>query len=115
MKKYFEQLRPLERRLAVGVLVILFLVLNAVFIYPHFSDWGKLQRRLDAAQKKLKLYQTGIALKPTYEAQIKTLQSQGESIAAEDMSVNMLAHDPKPGHPKSRRHRQHLQAAHPDE
>lgn len=90
MKKYFEQLRPLERRLAVGVLVIVFLVLNAVFIYPHFSDWGKLQRRLDAAQKKLKLYQTGIAQKPAYEAQIKNLQIPGESVAAEDMAVNML-------------------------
>lgn len=90
MKKYFEQLRPLERRLAVGVLVVLFLVLNAVFIYPHFSDWGKLQRRLNAAQTKLKLYQTAIAQTPTYQAQIKSLQSQGDVVAAEDMSVNML-------------------------
>ena len=64
MKKYFSQLRPLERRLAVGVLVILFLVLNGVFIYPHFSDWGQLRGRLDAAQKKLKLYQTGSAQAP---------------------------------------------------
>jgi hypothetical protein len=90
MKKYFLQLRPLERRLAVGVLVILFLVLNGVFIWPHFSDWGQLRIRLDAARRKLALYETGIAKKPAYEAQIKTLQSQGESIAAEDMSVNML-------------------------
>ena len=29
MKKYFAQLRPLERRLAVGVLVIVIVVLNA--------------------------------------------------------------------------------------
>ena len=90
MKKYFLQLRPLERRVAVGVLVILFLVLNGVFIYPHFSDWGKLLNRLDAAQKKSKLYQTAIAQAPTYEMQVKSLQSQGESVAAEDMAVNML-------------------------
>ena len=90
MKKYFMQLRPLERRLAMGVLVILFLVLNAVFIWPHHSDWGTLQNRLDVAKRKLKLYQTGIAQKPAYESQIKSLQSQGESVAAEDMSVNML-------------------------
>ena len=90
MKKYFLQLRPLERRVAVGVLVILFLVLNAVFIYPHFSDWGKLQTRRKIANEKLKLYQTGIAQAPAYESQIKTLQSQGETVAAEDMSVNML-------------------------
>jgi Tfp pilus assembly protein PilO len=90
MKKYFMQLRPLERRLAMGVLVILFLVLNAVFIWPHYSDWGRLQNRLGVAQLKLKLYRTGIAQEPAYEAQIKSLQSQGESVAAEDMSVNMV-------------------------
>lgn len=90
MKKYFAQLRPLERRLAVGVLVILFLVLNGVFIYPHFDDWSKLRLRMTDAQGKLKLFQTGIAQKSTYEAQVKSLQSQGEFVAPEDMSVNML-------------------------
>ncbi len=89
MKKYFSQLRPLERRLAVGVLVILFLVLNGVFIYPHFSDWANLRNRLEAAQKKLKLYQTGSGQAPVYAAKVKALQN-GESVAAEDMSIDML-------------------------
>ena len=50
MKKFFAQLRPLERRLAVGVLVVLILVLNWVFIWPHFSDWSNLRHRLADAQ-----------------------------------------------------------------
>ena len=90
MKKYFAQLRPLERRVAIGVLVVVFLVLNYVFIWPHFSDWGKLRNRLDAAQQKLKLYRTAIAQPATYEAQVNSLQSQGEFVALEDQSVNML-------------------------
>jgi Tfp pilus assembly protein PilO len=90
MKKYFAQLRPLERRIAVGVLVILFLVLNGVFIYPHFSDWGALQVRRETAKRKLELYNKAIAQAPIYEKQVKSLQSQGESVAAEDMAVNML-------------------------
>ena len=90
MKKYFAQLRPLERRLAIGVLVLLFLVLNYVFIWPHFSDWGNLQRRGDDARRKLKLYQTAIAQTPAYEAQVKSLESSGEFVALEDMAVNML-------------------------
>ncbi len=45
MKKYFAQLRPLERRLVVGVAVVLFIVLNWVFIWPHFSDWSDLSSR----------------------------------------------------------------------
>jgi len=47
VKKYFMQLRPLERRLAVGVLVVLFLALNYVFVWPHFSDFGKLRQRAE--------------------------------------------------------------------
>ncbi|MEI6194657.1 MAG: hypothetical protein WCS42_10035 [Verrucomicrobiota bacterium] len=90
MKKYFAQLRPLERRLAIGVLVILFLVLNYVFIWPHFSDWGNLRRREDEALRKLKLYQTAIAQRPAFEAQAKSLESAGEFVALEDQSVNMM-------------------------
>jgi type II secretory pathway component PulM len=90
MKKYFSQLRPLERRLAIGVLVLLFLVLNYVFVWPHFSDWGNLGRRGDDARRKLKLYQTAIAQTATYEAQVKSLESSGEVVPPEDMAVNML-------------------------
>jgi Tfp pilus assembly protein PilO len=90
VKKYFAQLRPLERRLAVGVLVILIVVLNWVFVWPHFSDWGKLRQRGDDARRKLNLYQAAIAQTPTYEAQVKGLQSKGEFVPPMDMSINML-------------------------
>ena len=75
VKKYFSQLRPLERRLAVGVLVVLFLVLNYVFVWPHFSDFGKLRQRGDIAHQKLELYQTGIAQAATYAAKVKKCKS----------------------------------------
>jgi hypothetical protein len=90
VKKYFAQLRPLERRMAVGVLVILIVVLNWVFIWPHFSDWGNLQRRGDDARRKLKLYQTAIAQTPAYEKQVKDLQGQGEFVTPEDQAINMM-------------------------
>lgn len=88
MKKYFAQLRPLERRLVVGVMVVFFLVLNAVFIWPHISDWSDLRTRLNTANDKLKLYQTAIGQTPTYEAQVKKFASQGETVAAEDLAIN---------------------------
>jgi Tfp pilus assembly protein PilO len=90
MKKYFAQLRPMERRLAVGVLVILFLVLNAWLVWPHHSDWGNLRRRGDEARRKFKLYQTGIAQTPNYAAQVKNLEGQGESVAPEDQAINFM-------------------------
>jgi Tfp pilus assembly protein PilO len=90
MKKFFAQLRPLERRLAVGVLVVFILVLNWVFIWPHFSDWGKLRGRLNVAQQKLQLYQSTISQTANYQAQVKGFESQGEFVAPEDQSINFL-------------------------
>jgi hypothetical protein len=90
VKKYLEQLRPLERRMAVGVLVVLFLVLNWVFIWPHFSDWDNLKSRLDTAHKNLARDQAGLAERPKYDALVKSLEGQGEFVAPEDMAVNMM-------------------------
>jgi Tfp pilus assembly protein PilO len=80
----------LERRLAVGVLVVLILVLNFVFVWPHFSDWNKLQRRLEDSRRQLQLYQTTIAEVANYKTQVKNLEGQGESIAREDQAINFM-------------------------
>jgi len=90
MNKYFAHLRPMERRLAVGVAVILILVLNYVFVWPHFSDWGKLRRRDDDARRKLALYQSVITQTPGYQAQVKALEGQGEFVAPEDQAINFM-------------------------
>jgi len=90
MKKFFAQLRPMERRLAVGVLVVFILVLNWVFIWPHFSDWGDFHGRLEAARQKLDLYQKTISQTKNYEAQVHGFETEGEFVATEDMSINFL-------------------------
>jgi type II secretory pathway component PulM len=90
MKKYFAHLRPLERRLAVGVAVILILVLNYVFIWPHFSDWSRLKIRLNNAQTTLASYQAAVAQTSNYQAQVKALEVQGESVALEDQAINFM-------------------------
>jgi len=90
MKKYFAQLRPMERRLVVGVAVVLVLVLNAVFVWPHLSDWSKLRVRLDEAHRKLKLYQTAVAQIPTLTTDVKKFESAGEFVAPEDQGINFM-------------------------
>jgi Tfp pilus assembly protein PilO len=90
MKKYFAQLRPMERRLVVAVLVVLVIVLNAVFIWPHFSDWGNYRGRLADAQRKLKLYQTATNQIPALEKQVKSFASEGEFVAPEDQAINLM-------------------------
>jgi Tfp pilus assembly protein PilO len=91
LKKYLAQLRPLERRLVVGVMVVLVIVLNWAFIWPHFSDWGNLQSRREVADRKLKTYQAAVAQKPELEKQVKVFESEGEFVALEDQSVNFLS------------------------
>ena len=90
MKKYFEQLQPMERRLVVGVAVVLLLVLNFVFIWPHFSDWSSLNRRLDDAHRKLKLYQEASAQIPTLQADVKKFASAGQTVAPEDQAIDLM-------------------------
>jgi len=90
MKKYFEQLRPMERRLAVGVMVVVILVLNYIEIWPHFSDWGNAENKTRQAQQTLKLYQDAIAQTPTYERLLKKFESQGAVVAPEDQAVDLM-------------------------
>jgi len=90
MKKYFAHLRPLERRLAVGVVVILILVLNYVFVWHHFSDWSRLKARLKNAHDTLASYQATIAQATNYQAQVKSLEGQGEFVALEDQAITFM-------------------------
>jgi hypothetical protein len=74
----------------VGVAVVLVIVLNGVFIWPHISDWSNYRTRLENANFKLKTYQTALAQKPELEKQVKTFESEGEFVALEDQGVNFM-------------------------
>jgi Tfp pilus assembly protein PilO len=90
MKKYFEQLRPMERRLVIGVGVVFLIVLNAVFIWPHFSDWGNLQGRMAKARSELDRNQKASAQVPALQTQVKQFASEGEFVAPEDQAINLM-------------------------
>ena len=87
MKGYWDNLRPLEKRMVVGVAAMFFLILNAWFVWPHFSDWGRVQLRMDKARKLLNMYQAEINQMQTYETNIRKLQGQeNQAIALEDQA-----------------------------
>jgi Tfp pilus assembly protein PilO len=91
MKKYLAQLRPLERRLVVGVAVVLIIVLNWAFIWPHFSDFGKNRSRLDAAGLKLKNYQAAVAQIPDLQKKLKGYESEGDYVELDNQAVNLIS------------------------
>ena len=90
MKKYFEQLRPMERRLVVGVAVVLLIVLNAVFVWRHFSDWSNLSARLGKAHGELERNKKAASQLPTLHAQVDAFANAGEFVAPEDQAVNLM-------------------------
>lgn len=90
MKKYFEHLKPMERRLAVGVIVAVILVLNYIFIWPHFGDWGKLDSQIQQSRQQLKLYQDTIAQTGTYQLMLKKFAGEGANVAEADQAINFM-------------------------
>jgi Tfp pilus assembly protein PilO len=90
MKKYFEHLRPMERRLVIGVAVVIFLVINWWQVWPHFSDWGTLNQRMDTANIKLRLYQTAAAQVPKLQTQVNAFAAVGDAVAPEDQSIDLM-------------------------
>jgi type II secretory pathway component PulM len=90
MKKYFAQLRPMERRLVLGVAVVLLVVLNWVFVWPHASDFGNYQRRLASANEKLKNYRKTVAELPDLEKKISAYEDKGDIVETLDQGVNFL-------------------------
>jgi hypothetical protein len=91
VKKFFAQLRPLERRLAVGVLVVLYSGAELGFHLAALFGLEQLRQPLRARRsRKLKLYQTALRSRLNYEAQVKNLESQGEFVAPEDQAINFM-------------------------
>ena len=86
MKKYFDNLRPFEKRVVVGVALAFFVVVNLWFVFPHFGDWGRAQARMEDAQAKVAKYLGEINQIPTYQKQIKSLIDENLEVPAEDQA-----------------------------
>lgn len=90
MKESFARLSSFERRFVMGVALIVFVLLNAIFVWPKFSEWNRLQFRLTKARDKLARYQDEIAKMPTYQKLVRELESEGLSVPPEDQTVNLM-------------------------
>lgn len=55
------QLSPQERRIVVAIGLVVIVVLNLLFVWPHFGDWSKTQRQLDQTYKLIENYNRGIS------------------------------------------------------
>jgi hypothetical protein len=79
-------LRPFEKRLVVGIFVLVFLVINAVFVFPHFSDWGSVQGRMTEARAKLAKWQAVAAEEPRVRNMVEALEKRGSTVPIEEQT-----------------------------
>jgi type II secretory pathway component PulM len=77
-------LRPFEKRLVVGVAVVIFIVVNAVFVFPYFGQWGRVQQRMVEAREKLSKWQSVAAEEPRIKKLVDELTKQGQAVEAEE-------------------------------
>lgn len=87
MKGYWDNLKPFEKRVVAGFSALFFIVLNFLFVIPHFSDLGTVHERMADAQRKLVRYQTEIAKTNVYLAELRKYERENADVPAEDQSL----------------------------
>lgn len=89
MKHFFQQLRPLEQRIVIATAVILFILANWIWVWPHFSDWSKTRAKMDQMQRTIVQYRQQIAEAPEWESQKKKLEGEGSVLPSEEMALQL--------------------------
>ncbi len=87
MKGYWNSLRPFEKRVVVGFGTLFFVVLNFLFVIPHFSDLAAVHDRMGEAQRKLARYQTEIAQTNIYVGGLREFERENSDVPAEEQSL----------------------------
>jgi len=90
MKKFLARLNSTERRFVVGVFVVVFIVINILFIWPRFKDWEKVKVQINKAQNNLHAFQKEIGQKATYEKRVMELESEDAVVPPEDQMTEFL-------------------------
>jgi hypothetical protein len=88
MKKFWDQLKPQERRWLIVIGCIVFVTMNYFFVWPHFKEWSANTARMGAARDNMAKYSAEIAHKNDYEHKIHTISPEEQSIAPEDQAVH---------------------------
>lgn len=86
----FSRLSSAERWFIIFVVIAVFAVINFWFIFPHFDDWKKLGKRMNAAQSKLQAFEEAIGQTGVMNAQIAKMEGENAAVPQEDQAINFL-------------------------
>jgi hypothetical protein len=90
--KIFDQLnlRPQERRIIVVVSILIFIVLNWIFVRPLFGQWSAVQEELAKTRRTLERYQAEIAKSPSYQRLEDELKKSGSQVLSEELQLQRI-------------------------
>ena len=90
LNKIKASLRPQELRLVVIVLLVLFILVNWLFVRPYFSDWSKTAAEIKRDRDTLARYQSEIDKKAQYQQRLEILQTTGSQMLTDDLQFQRL-------------------------
>ncbi len=88
MSSLFDKLnlRAGERRLVIGVALVVFIILNFWLVWPQYGEWGREQQRTKDAQAKYNRFKAEVDKTAGYSAELKQLEDQGSQVPTESMA-----------------------------
>jgi hypothetical protein len=94
MNSFLDQfnLSAQERRVVVVIAVVVFVILNLLLVWPHFSDLSRVRQQLDDTRRKMQDWNKAILLdvNPTngYKVQLQKLErQQGGAIMSQQIQL----------------------------
>jgi hypothetical protein len=93
MKSLFDRLNlgALERRIVVAALLVLFVVLNAMFVWPQFKDWNRVQGEIKRAKDTLAGFQKEVDGLPALQNKEESLKGTGGAqLASAEMALALM-------------------------
>jgi hypothetical protein len=86
----FSRLSSAERWFIIIAIIVIFAVVNFVFIIPRFDDWSDLTNRMDKARDQRQKFEDLIAETPKLQKQITALEGENSAVPQEDQAINFL-------------------------
>lgn len=91
MSNFLDRLNlgPQERRIVVAAVAILFIMLNAWFVWPKFKDWSRVQAELRSAEDTLAKYEVEVGKLKDYEQKKQKLEGADAGVGSSDQALQL--------------------------
>jgi hypothetical protein len=88
--KWWEALKPLERRWMVFIGGVVFVMVNYFYVWPHFNDYKKNSVRIQNAVTTNGFFQAEVNHQSEYKRKLAEMQSDDSSLAQEDQAIDFV-------------------------